>query len=544
MTPPNLSGGRPTDVSKVDSYDYEEYNYFEVDVDVNSVVSSGAQSGVTSVSSTPSLGGFEPSGPSRDFGDLQDHTIDTVSREVGEHVVDATEYGSVEKFMASRVENGLECQSFVACNMKKIISQCQLWKRELPMVKPFYAVKCRPDPAILRLMVSMGCGFDCATQGEMNLVLNCLGEKHNLSAQGQSQVAQSIVYANPAKMEHMIQFAMDSGVRMTVFDGPDELLKIASLGGHEKMDLLLRLSTDDSASVCQFSKKFGCPVNEAPPLLELARKLGLHVAGVSFHVGSGCGDANAYLIALEHTARVFKAAEELNMPRMTIVDIGGGFPGEDAGVYSGHNLPTFQELAATIRVGLNDMASDLGRPLSSFRCIAEPGRYFVSSACTVATKVYSRKGGVTGKQALYVDDGVYGTFNNIVYDHATPMPKKLALLRGSDEDKNLIMRDADAASTPSVAYLNRGICNDRAELKLSEVVTAMNGAVTDEKLPTSVFGPTCDGLDQLANMEVTNLPRCEVGDWLFWEDMGAYTHTASFVFNGYTHVPNTWYCYY
>jgi len=62
-------------------------------------------------------------------------------------------------------------------------------------------------------------------------------------------------------------------------------------------------------------------------------------------------------------------------------------------------------------------------------------------------------------------------------------------------------------------------------------------------LPTVVFGPTCDGLDQLCSMETTKLPRCEVNEWLYWENMGAYTHTASFLFNGYTHIPSRYYCY-
>jgi hypothetical protein len=38
------------------------------------------------------------------------------------------------------------------------------------------------------------------------------------------------------------------------------------------------------------------------------------------------------------------------------------------------------------------------------------------------------------------------------------------------------------------------------------------------------------------------LERAEVGDWLIFRNMGAYTHTASFVFNGYTHVPQKLHC--
>ena len=135
------------------------------------------------------------------------------------------------------------------------------------------------------------------------------------------------------------------------------------------------------------------------------------------------------------------------------------------------------------------------------RFIAEPGRYFVSRSTTIATKVYGRKGGKGKTQALYVDDGVYGSFNNVVYDHYHPVPKKLtSALESHDEDETL------------------------------------------EKIPTGVFGPTCDGLDQICSISDTKLERVEVGDWLIFENMGAYTHTASFVFNGYTHIPKKVHC--
>ena len=104
---------------------------------------------------------------------------------------------------------------------------------------------------------------------------------------------------------------------------------------------------------------------------------------------------------------------------MTMVDIGGGFPG-DKGGYGGPDMPTFQELALTVRKAIDEFRTKVNadsQPAREIRFIAEPGRYFVSACTTVATKVYSRKGGRGQTQALYIDDGVYGSFNNVVYDH-------------------------------------------------------------------------------------------------------------------------------
>lgn len=417
----------------------------------------------------------------------------------GQPVADLA-HSSVAAYVNERIESRAETASFLVTNLAPVVRQFDQWKRELPMVEPFYAVKCNPDQAVVRLLASLGCSFDCATQGEIEMVLHGLGDELSF-ANRVGRAASSIVYANPAKMEHMLEYAIASGVRMTVFDGEDELYKIAALKGGHEMQLLLRLTTDDRASICRFSKKFGCPVAEAPHLLRVARDLGLHVAGVSFHVGSGCGDAAAYTTALEHAHRVFAAGEELGMRAMTIVDIGGGFPG-DRGGYGGPGMPTFQMLAAAVRTGIDAFAAAIApRSLDSVRFIAEPGRYFVSASTAIATKVYGRKGGRNEYQALYVDDGVYGSFNSVVYDHANPVPLRLAS------------------------------------------VLAGHTADTETQLPSAVFGPTCDGLDQMCTLETTRLPRTEVGEWLLWENMGAYTHTASFVFNGYTHIPKKTYVY-
>jgi ornithine decarboxylase len=102
---------------------------------------------------------------------------------------------------------------------------------------------------------------------------------------------------------------------------------------------------------------------------------------------------------------------------------------------------------------------------------------------------------------LYIDDGVYGSFNNVIYDHFNPVPVTLKSALGRSED-----------------------------------------VAPDQLLPTAIFGPTCDGLDQVCDQQNTMLERTEIGDWLMFRDMGAYTHTASFVFNGYTHIPKKVHC--
>lgn len=42
----------------------------------------------------------------------------------------------------------------------------------MPRVQPFYAVKCNPEPAIMKLLMAMGAGFDCASKAELQMALD------------------------------------------------------------------------------------------------------------------------------------------------------------------------------------------------------------------------------------------------------------------------------------------------------------------------------------------------------------------------------------
>ena len=47
----------------------------------------------------------------------------------------------------------------------------------------------------------------------------------------------------------------------------------------------------------------------------------------------------------------------------------------------------------------------------------------------------------------------------------------------------------------------------------------------------SVFGPTCDALDTISLAE--DLPELDLGDLLYSENIGAYSHASSTYFNGF-----------
>ena len=209
---------------------------------------------------------------------------------------------------------------FYIVDLGIVTAQLARWRAAFPRVVPFYAIKCNPDPAIVRTLMSLGCNFDCASRGEIELV-------QEISRTLPHDVPKpEIIYANPCKGRgHMID-AVCRGVRMMTFDNVAEVHKCAMVS--KKIQLIMRIITDDSGSQCRLSSKFGAPPQHWPILLAEAKRYGLEVVGVSFHVGSGCRDATRYEMALRDCKKLFEMAKRDFGFNMTILDIGGGFPGE------------------------------------------------------------------------------------------------------------------------------------------------------------------------------------------------------------------------
>ena len=360
------------------------------------------------------------------------------------------------------IENGPDSLDvpLILMDLAKVVERFELWKRLMPTVEPWYAVKCNPNPTLIRLLRELGCNFDCATPFEIDLVKS-LGHP-----------ADKIVYAHPTKPVSHLKSAKQSGVKLTVFDNEAELRKIACV--HPEAELLIRLAPiDDSKAQCPMSIKFGAPPHRVRPLLELAKDLVLNVIGVHFHVGSGCTDVSAYRGALTEARRVFDLAGECGFS-FTLLDIGGGYPGsEEPGQIQ------FEAIAEEINTLLPVLFPDT-------RVIAEPGRFFAMAACALVTKVVS-KADLGNRMRYHLNDGLYGSFNCLLYDHA--------------------------------------------ELPNPTVVRSVSGE-SDPAVPCCIFGPTCDGFDRVAEKCLT-LPEMQVGDLIIWDKMGAYTSAAATNFNGF-----------
>ncbi|WVQ85552.1 hypothetical protein IAT38_007718 [Cryptococcus sp. DSM 104549] len=423
-------------------------------------------------------------------------------------VSDTPVHELVQQTVATSTGVDLDESAFFAADLSAVYEAVQTW-RASPIgqrVEIFYAVKCNPSPAVLHLLSLLGTSFDCASSSEINQVLSLPS----------APSGDRIIFANPCKPASFIRTAAQRDVSMMTFDNADELYKIKRIYPNAK--LVLRMLTDDSKSLCRLGLKFGAPLPTCPGLLRLARELGLNVIGVSFHVGSGCKDPMQFADAVWRARQVFDMGKEVGFD-FKLLDIGGGFERE-----------TFAEMTQV----LSD-SFDLYFPESTgVRIIAEPGRFMVSSAFTLATSIIAARRAPKAEEAqaakaaeqeeaqsadvmYYINDGVYGSFNCIMFDHQIVHPHPLTI----------------GHKRATVAPPYPGPPNVQLDVDLP----VQMGYKDTEK--ASVWGPTCDSIDCVRTL--VDLPKgMDVGDWVGWTEMGAYTLCAASTFNGFDKSPVLW----
>lgn len=273
----------------------------------------------------------------------------------------------------------------------RLKERVKFFKRLLPRVTPYYAVKANSDVNVLKVLADAGVGFDVASRSEIERVLDLKVSPEKL------------VLANTVKNAELLKFARDKKVSLMTFDSEYELNKIARYAPGSRV--LVRIKVPNVGSVVELSVKFGTEPADAIPLLIKAHRLGLKPAGVSFHVGSQCVKVENYIEAFELAAIILQDAR-LKMLPLEIVDIGGGFPirhieGEE---------DLFPNMAPLINKELDRLFDN------SVQLIAEPGRSIVGPACMLIMKVIGKSIRMN-KHWYYLDDGVYGTLSGIIYDH-------------------------------------------------------------------------------------------------------------------------------
>lgn len=274
---------------------------------------------------------------------------------------------------------------------ERVRRQYRALQRALPGVDLHYALKPLPHPAVVSTVVELGGFLDLATTGEVELVAR-LGVD-----------PARCIHTHPIKRDIDIRAALARGVRVFVADNPDEIHKFEGYRDHA--ELLLRVSFRSPGAVCDLSRKFGCDPEDLLALARLARRLGIRVRGLSFHVGSQAPDPGKHVEAIEACRILMAAARREKLGVFDTLDIGGGFP-----IDYGQRAPTIARFCAPIRTALASLPRRI-------RVIAEPGRYIVGPAAIGVASVMGRARR-EGHWWYYLDDGLYGSYSGQMFDHA------------------------------------------------------------------------------------------------------------------------------
>ncbi len=323
-----------------------------------------------------------------------------------------------------------------------------------------YAVKANPAPEVIATLRDLGSRFDAASRGEIALCLS-LGVP-----------AEHIAFGNTIKRAADIAWAHSVGVRQFAVDAEAELRKVASHAPGAR--ILVRLLIEESEADWPLCRKFGAPAREALRLMDLARFLGLEVAGISFHAGSQLREPVMWRSALDAALALWTEAREAGHP-LWLLNIGGGFPAS-----YGQEMPATEAYAAQV------MAMVRARFGNEIAVMAEPGRGRVAEAGLILAEVLLVARKSEGELARWV-------------------------------------------------YLDIGKFSGLAETMEEAIRYQFETAHAGETGACILAGPTCDSADVLYEKRPVQLPLAlRDGDRIRILSCGAYTNSYSSIgFNGF-----------
>jgi ornithine decarboxylase len=237
----------------------------------------------------------------------------------------------------------------------------------------------------------------------------------------------------------------------------------------QETEIAVRFALPVKGAAYDFGEKFGATPDQAVDLLRKVVHAG-HVPALCFHPGTQCENPSAWQLYIAEAARIAGRAG-VHLARL---NVGGGFAANRNG--------TPPDLEAVFQVIGQAVRENFGAQVPALIC--EPGRAMVSEGFTLAARI---KGIRTNGQSVFLNDGIYGGLVDL----------------------------RDMGLTGRV-----------------RVVCSNGQARTGVRKPRTVFGPTCDSLDRLPGE--LGLPEdTQVGDYVLFDGLGAYSVAMSTEFNGY-----------
>ena len=248
-----------------------------------------------------------------------------------------------------------------------------------------FAVKANSNIAIIKLLASLGSGFDIVSGGELQRVLAAGGD------------AGKVVFSGVGKSAAEIELALIAGIRCFNVESASELALIEKIARrlNKIAPISIRLNPDVDAKTHPYistglkENKFGVDVEIARTLYRAAHESdALLPVGIDCHIGSQITEIEPFIESVKHLKNLVLDLRSSGI-KLKHIDIGGGLGIQ----YSDEEVPSAKALIAPVREQLDDLSMEL---------MIEPGRSIVGNAGALLTRVMVIKEGET-KQFAVVD---------------------------------------------------------------------------------------------------------------------------------------------
>ena len=358
-------------------------------------------------------------------------------------------------------------------------------------VKVAYSIKANFTPAVIKAFMKDGIAFDLTSLGELYFIKQCKVDPEN------------IIYTSVTEeLEEYIE-VLQSGVRRIVvssFNGMANLAKAASKAGRGEMPLtMIRVNPEVGVKAevraSYRNSKFGVPLNGGT--IDSATKMVKHLMGSDllkfegfhFHLGSQITDFSCYTHALDKMdAFMTKIKRENPAFQVNTFDIGGGTP-----IFYNDPVPTPAQMAENHISKLNQLAETHG----TFTLMIESGRFLVAESSILVSRIVNTK--------------EYNEHKIVIVDAGYHILLDAALLKQEypQEVVQILPHSIDKRTTATLATVKN----------------------------THLAGRLCDTYDVFPLSKASNLSESEVGRYISFYNVGAYSIVFNMPFHCQTKPP-------
>jgi diaminopimelate decarboxylase len=358
-------------------------------------------------------------------------------------------------------------------------------------VKVAYSIKANFTPAVIKAFMKDGIAFDLTSLGELYFIKQCKVDPEN------------IIYTSVTEeLEEYIE-VLQSGVRRIVvssFNGMANLAKAANKAGRGEMPLtMIRVNPEVGVKAevraSYRNSKFGVPLNGGT--IDSATKMVKHLMGSDllkfegfhFHLGSQITDFSCYTHALDKMdAFMTKIKRENPAFQVNTFDIGGGTP-----IFYNDPVPTPAQMAENHISKLNQLAETHG----TFTLMIESGRFLVAESSILVSRIVNTK--------------EYNEHKIVIVDAGYHILLDAALLKQEypQEVVQILPHSIDKTTTATLATVKN----------------------------THLAGRLCDTYDVFPLSKASNLSESEVGRYISFYNVGAYSIVFNMPFHCQTKPP-------